>query len=174
MGFSERLYSFLLTLSHPRAFLGAYKEPIQQAFRDRLRNRKSIIRFCSATFFDLFRSALSAHLDNRRPGENRFTAPGAYFFCVAAMLFLGRFELHSDDTGVIVFFILAFTFMLGFALPRRALLWALTGLCVPAADILWGSTKIPGFYWIPVFVTFVGLAGSYAGVAFRKMLARPS
>jgi hypothetical protein len=53
------------------------------------------------------------------------TTLACYLFCTAADAFLGRYELHTDDTGVEVFFILLATFVLGCWHPRRAWQWAL-------------------------------------------------
>ena len=43
----------------------------------------------------------------------RISGFACYGFCVAAGAFLAYFELHTDDTGLEVFFILAITFLLG-------------------------------------------------------------
>ncbi|MEO7145200.1 MAG: hypothetical protein ABI165_17020, partial [Bryobacteraceae bacterium] len=96
-------------------------------------------------------------------------------FCAAAMAFLARFELHTDDTGVEVFFIFAGTFILGCLHPRRAWLWCLVAWSVPAAELLWGPSSpelnnIAAILKVAAFVTAVGLAGSYSGVLLRKMV----
>ena len=98
------------------------------------------------------------------------TTAAAYLFCLAAMFFLGRFELRTDDSGVVVFFVLAITFVLGCLHPRHAWQWAAAGLCVPAADLFWGTTKSTDILLIALFVTAIGLAGSYAGVLMRKIV----
>lgn len=171
MSTSERVYAILLKLLYPRIFLHEYREPLEQAFRDQICAIKmghyGLARLWLRTLIDLFRSAPAEHWN-----QMKFTAPIAYLLCLSAMLFLGRLELHSDDTGVIVFMTLGATFVLGCIHPSRALLWALIGLCIPAAEMMFGSTRIKGFYWIPVFITCVGLAGSYSGAFIRKILAR--
>jgi hypothetical protein len=101
----------------------------------------------------------------------------AYLFCLAAGLFLASFELHTDDTGVEVLFILLFTFVLGCWQPRHAWQWALlVGPWAPAAD-LWqlnfGITKpalehTGGLLLVTGVVIALGLAGSYAGALLRK------
>ena len=103
----------------------------------------------------------------------------AYLFCLAVGLFLARFELHTDDTGVEVFLILLFTFVLGCSKPRHAWQWALlVGPWAPAAD-LWqlnfGTAKpdlshTGGLLLLTGVVIALGLAGSYAGALLRKGL----
>ena len=93
------------------------------------------------------------------------------------MLFLGRVESRSDDSGVIVCLVLLLTFTLGWLHPRRAWLWSVTGWSVPAADVLFRSPippalHIPGPLLLLAFMTVVGLAGSYAAALLRS-LARP-
>ena len=100
----------------------------------------------------------------------------AYVLWMAAGAFLMRFELRTDDTGVLVFFVLLTNFLLGSLHPRRAWQWALlVAACVPSADLIFGrpghpmalddAAKIFGF------LTVVGLIGAYAGVLLRKALA---
>lgn len=94
-----------------------------------------------------------------------------YAFCLAAGAFLGRYELHTDDTGVEVFFILLATFVLGCWHPRHAWQWALlVGPCAPAADWIFKSGQT-GLLGITVAVIAFGLVGSYAGVLLRKGLS---
>jgi hypothetical protein len=92
----------------------------------------------------------------------------AYGFCLAAGLFLGRYELHTDDTGVEVFLIFLLTFVLGCWHPRHAWQWALlVGPCAPAADLLFG-TRSWGLVSIAAVVIVIGLLGSYAGALLRR------
>ena len=93
-----------------------------------------------------------------------FLTPAAYVFCFLAMLFVGRLELRSDDTGVVVGLVLLVTLILGALDPKRAWKWALAGWCVPMAELIWGHTGIRDLVLITGFLTIVGLAGSYAGV----------
>jgi hypothetical protein len=94
-----------------------------------------------------------------------------YAFCLAAGAFLGRYELHTDDTGVEVFFILLATFVLGCWHPRRAWQWALlVGPCAPAADWIFKAGQT-GLLGITAAVIAFGLVGTYAGVFFRKGIA---
>jgi hypothetical protein len=102
----------------------------------------------------------------------KLVSAACYLFCAVIIAFLARLELHSDDTGVEVFFILLSTFLLGCWHPVRAWQWALlVGLAVPAADWI-GRTPRPGIdFAVPAFVIAVGLAGSYAGVFVRRAIA---
>ena len=97
----------------------------------------------------------------------------ALIFAIAAAVFLGRFELRSDDTGVEVALILLFTFILGCWQPKRAWLVALLGSSVPLAQLFFGPpTSKPWLHLGPIAaVTLVlGLAGSFAGVLARRLL----
>ena len=128
------------------------------------------------TIADFVSSVVAALLaDKGRHGMKNITAMAAYLFCLAAMIFIGKFELHTDDSGVVVFFVLAMTFILGCMHPRRAWLWALSALCVPAADLFWGASNPDlnhpaSLLMLALVVTGLGLAGSYSGLLFRKIL----
>ena len=105
------------------------------------------------------------------------TALAAFVFGLVAAIFLGRFELHSDDAGVEVFFILLFTFMLGCWYPKRAWLVSLLGLSIPIAELIWGQPRpslnhTSGLAILAGFVAVIGVAGSYSGVLIRKFLLR--
>ena len=94
----------------------------------------------------------------------------AYVVWLPAILFLGRFELHTDDTGVEVFFLLAITFVLGLLHPRHAWQWALlVGPCIPAAQLFFGHPRNAGGTALLLgFVIALGFAGAYAGALLRK------
>ena len=107
----------------------------------------------------------------------KISSIAAYLFCLAVGLFLASFELHTDDTGVEVFFILLFTFVLGCWHPRHAWQWALlVGPWAPAADVWqlnFGTAKpdlshTGGLLLLTGVVIAMGLAGSYAGALLRK------
>lgn len=90
----------------------------------------------------------------------------AYALWLPATLFLARFELHTDDTGVEVAFLLAITFILGLLHPRRAWQWALmVGPAIPAADLLTGKSAPAAL--LPIVIA-IGLVGAYAGALLRK------
>jgi hypothetical protein len=94
-----------------------------------------------------------------------------YAFALAAGAFLGRFELHTDDTGVEVFFILMATFVLGCCHPRHAWQWALlVGLWIPAADWIFKPAQT-GLLAVGAVVILISLAGSYLGALVRKGFA---
>lgn len=100
----------------------------------------------------------------------------AYVLWIAAAAFLMRFELHSDDAGVIAFFILLATCLLGSLHPRHAWQWAfLVGPAVPAADLIFGSShqpfELPDAGKLFAFVVAIGLVGAYLGVLLRKTLS---
>lgn len=93
----------------------------------------------------------------------------AYGFWLAATLFLGYFELHTDDTGVEVGLLLVITFLLGTLHPRHAWQWALlVGPAIPAAQVLFGRPQAGGgMALLLLFVVALGLAGSYTGALLR-------
>ncbi|HEY7393044.1 MAG TPA: hypothetical protein VH640_31280 [Bryobacteraceae bacterium] len=90
----------------------------------------------------------------------------AYLFALAAGAFLGRFELHSDDTGVEVAILLAACFVLGWLHPRHAWQWAvIVGLWIPAAELAFRRPPVnASSLLVAAFVLGIGLAGSYMGV----------
>ncbi|MBV9507771.1 MAG: hypothetical protein JO323_22475 [Acidobacteriia bacterium] len=94
----------------------------------------------------------------------------AYSFSIAAGAFLGHFELHTDDTGVEVLFILLATFLLGCLRPAHAWQWSpLVGLWIPGAELLFNKAPVnASTASVAAFVLAIGLAGSYLGVIARK------
>lgn len=101
----------------------------------------------------------------------KVTAILAYALWLPAVLFLGRFELHTDDTGVEVFFLLAITFVLGALQPAHAWQWALlVGPCIPIAQLLFGHPERSVIAVLLPLVIAIGLAGSYAGVGLRRAI----
>ena len=105
----------------------------------------------------------------------KLTTLAVYLLCLLGGAFLGRFELHTDDTGVEVFFLIAITFLLGFLHPREAWQWSLlVPLWIPAAQLFFGRPR-PALTWssllLVAFVCLVGLGGSYGGVALRRMIS---
>ena len=102
----------------------------------------------------------------------RLLSAAAYLFCALAIAFVARLELHSDDTGVEVFFILVTTLILGFWHPARAWQWALlVGITVPAAGWIWRTPRPAIDLLVPAFVIGVGLGGSYTGVLLRRIFS---
>ena len=104
-------------------------------------------------------------------GFMKLTGIMAYVFWIPAVLFLGRYELRTDDTGVELFFVLLITFILGSLHPRHAWQWALlVGPCIPAAEWIFGHPQ-PGVMPVVLLIVVVlGLAGSYAGAGLRRVI----
>jgi hypothetical protein len=102
----------------------------------------------------------------------KLISAASYLFCAIAIAFLSRLELHSNDTGVEVFCILLCTFLLGCWHPARAWQWALLiGLTLPAAGWIWRTPRPTVDFTVPAFVIAVGMAGGYAGVLIRRIMA---
>jgi hypothetical protein len=106
----------------------------------------------------------------------KLTDIAAYVLWAASGAFLMRFELHSDDAGVIALFILMATCLLGSLHPHRAWQWALlVGPCVPAADLIFGSPHarfpLSDAAKLTAFVVAIGLVGAYLGVLLRKTVS---
>lgn len=96
----------------------------------------------------------------------------AYGLAIASGAFLLRFELNSDDAGIIALFILLSTCILGSLHPQRAWQWTLlVAPAVPVADLLFRSTHTlspSDTARLAAFVLSVGLIGAYLGVLLRK------
>ncbi|HEY0794784.1 MAG TPA: hypothetical protein VGD64_03280 [Acidisarcina sp.] len=175
MTLSERLYGLLLGV-FPSSFLAAYREPMQQAFRDQLRECAgglARLGLWAHTLRDLAGSAAAAHV--REGTLPALVGSGfVYLLAMAGTLLLGRLELHTDDDGVVVGFILAGSFVLGCLRPRRAWLWSCFGLCVPLVDHVWATPQRPamgagGTALLAAFVLFVGSVGSWSAFLLRRM-----
>lgn len=94
-----------------------------------------------------------------------------YSFCFIAMALLARYELRTDDAGIVAGLIVVITFVLGCLHPRHAWQWALlVGPAVPAADLLFRSASPRDMLLLTGFVLVLGFAGSYAGVVARKVI----
>lgn len=102
------------------------------------------------------------------------TAP-TFLLWSAAALFLARFELHTDDTGVEVALLLLFTFSLAFWRPRHPAWIASLALAIPAAELLAGlsrphAPKLPTLAGVAALTAALGLAGAFSGSLLRKSL----
>lgn len=172
----ERVYRFLLRW-YPASFRREYEEPMLQLFRDQSRNAQKAARSWTHwrnTFFDTARSSVSLHIENMMRGKMGLNLLSALLFGIAAMIFLGRFELRSDDAGVAVFLILLFTFILGCWLPRYAWMISLLGLSVPFAELVWGRPQphlnhTTDLALLAGFVLLVGAVGAASGAWVRRM-----
>ena len=102
---------------------------------------------------------------------SQLTVPVAGLLCAAAMVFLGYFELHTDDTGVEVAALGACAFVLGSLDPRRAWLWpSLVGASIPGAELLFGKREIHGgLAGVAAFVLAVSLIAGLTGAFARRM-----
>ena len=96
----------------------------------------------------------------------------AGLFAIAAAIFLGRFELHSDDTGVEVAFLLLFTFILGFWQPKYAWLYSFIGLGIPVAELAWGQPPLKKAALIGLFVMVISITGTVCGVLARRLVTQ--
>ena len=104
----------------------------------------------------------------------------AYFFAAAFSIWLGRVELHTDDTGILVGLIGIGGFVLAMVEPRRPWLW---GLIVPAGVILvevWNyafGARNPhtggpmGLCAIAAITIGVACAGAYLGAVLRPHIS---
>ena len=105
------------------------------------------------------------------------------FFALSLSAWLGRAELHTDDTGVLVGAIGLGGFLLAMVEPRRPWVW---GVIVPAGVILveaWhlfsGSSNpsmggAGGLLAIAVLTITVASLGSYIGAYIRRSVAAGS
>ena len=156
----------ILTLLYPKSFRSQYQGLMEQAFRDQLRDAKHPRRLWLNALIDILKSAPSLHLE-----ENMQTI-AAGIFAIAAALFLGRFELHTDDTGVEVAFVLLFTFILGFWQPKYAWLFAFIGLSIPAAELGWGQPGLKKAALIALVVMTISITGTVCGVFARRLVTK--
>jgi hypothetical protein len=92
--------------------------------------------------------------------------------CLAAMLFMGYFELHTDDTGVEVGALCVCAFVLGCLDPRRAWLWPLlVAASIPGAELLFGKGGLHGgLPGVAAFVLVVALIAGLTGAGARRMI----
>ena len=184
------LYRCLLRL-YPSAYARRYREPMEQAFRDQLRaagSRRERFQVIAAALADLARSIPAVYSQERNLPMKSLKPHGVALFIVM-ILFLGRFELHSDDTGMVLFFTLLFAFVLAYLQPAWARLWALVGLCVPLAHIVIRPGHVVverqpahlspvDLALIALLMVAVGSAGSFVGSRLRRSMlpsgARPT
>jgi hypothetical protein len=111
--------------------------------------------------------------------SSRATTFLAALLASAACLFLARFELHTDDTGVEVFLLLAAGLVLGTIHPRHAWVWGLAlGSSIVLANV-WnlqfgharpGPATAPGLALLELVTVMIATAGAYGGVFLRSLL----
>jgi|SRR5690348_12517981 len=92
----------------------------------------------------------------------------AVFFGVALSIWLGRADLHTDDTGILVGLIGCGGALLALVEPRRPWIW---GLLVPAGVITVELWRGPGLQVLAIAgVTIaVASAGAYLGALVRRL-----
>jgi len=181
----EWFYRRLLSL-YPKSYLRDYREPMEQAFRDQLRvagSRFGRLKVTIAALADIVRSVPQVHRQERKVPMKSLKIHVLALF-VVMVLFLGRFELHSDDAGMVVFFTLLFAFVLAYLQPAWARLWALVGLCVPLAHIVIrpglvvvepqpAHLSTVDFALIAILMVAVGSTGSFLGTRIRRAMLPP-
>jgi hypothetical protein len=108
---------------------------------------------------------------------NRLRSLAALFFALAFSIWLGRADLHTDDTGILVGLIGCGGLLLALVEPRRPWRW---GLIVPAGVILvefWNLLTGPhnphtggplGVTAIAAITIAIASAGSYLGAFVRR------
>ena len=103
----------------------------------------------------------------------RFHLFAALFFALSFSAWLGRAELHTDDTGIMVGLMGIGGFLAAMVEPRHPWLW---GLIVPAGVILVNVWKIQSggvgsVLGIAGFTITVASIGAYAGAFIRRSAA---
>ena len=166
----------LLTRLYPAEFRRQYQHPMQQAFRDHLARAGTPAQRAALwiwTLSDLARGVTVEHIESWKTERIQTMKIAAYVLFLTILILLGRYELRTDDTGMVVFFILLSAFVLTWMNPERRWLWSLVGWCVPAAEQFWGR-PLPGLpdlksrLLLLAFVTGVGLVGSFAASLLRR------
>jgi hypothetical protein len=67
--------------------------------------------------------------------KQNLQASGAYLLALLFAIFITNGDLHTDDTQIVVMFLLIFGFILGFAQPQRAWRWVVVlGLPIPIVE----------------------------------------
>jgi hypothetical protein len=94
---------------------------------------------------------------------------GCVFFGLTFAAWLGRAEMRTDDTGILVGLIAICAFLLSLLEPRRPWVW---GVIVPSGIILvdvWRHKESMGsLLAIAGFTIAIGCAGAYAGAFIRQ------
>jgi hypothetical protein len=103
----------------------------------------------------------------------QFRLVAAWFFALAFSAWLGRAEMHTDDTGILVGLIGIGGFLLSIVEPRRPWMW---GVILPSGIIfvnVWRhSITVGGLFAIAGFTIAIGCAGAYAGALVRRATAQ--
>ena len=96
----------------------------------------------------------------------------AWILAAGLCLFLGRFELHTDDTGVLLGFLILSGALVALLDPRRPWLWGLLlGAAIVVADV-WAS-RFGSTWWnlpaIGAVATAAAMAGAYTAALVRRL-----
>jgi hypothetical protein len=102
----------------------------------------------------------------------RLHMAAAFFFALTFSAWLGRAEMHTDDTGILVGLIGLGGFFLSLFEPRCPWLW---GTIVPGGIILVNVWRKPenvnGLFAIAGVTLGIAFVGSYAGAFVRRHMA---
>lgn len=106
----------------------------------------------------------------------RFQLFAALFFALTLSAWLGRAELHTDDTGILVGLIGMGGFLLAMVEPRRPWMW---GIIVPAGVILvevWNHLQkkangVGDLLGIAAFTITIACIGAYIGAFIRRRIS---
>lgn len=178
MRIHERLFR-LLTRCYPAAFRREYQDPMLQAFRDHLAGANTPAKRAALWIWalsDFVRSIPAEHIERWKTERWQAMKIAAYVLFPIILILLGRYELHTDDAGMVVFFILLSAFVLTCMNPERRWIWSLVGWCAPAAEQFWGKPlaglpDLKSRLMLLAFVTVVGLVGSFAAIFLRRSTA---
>jgi len=96
----------------------------------------------------------------------------AWVLAAALCLFLARFELHTDDTGVLLGFLIVSGAIVALVDPRRPWLWGLLlGAAIVLADL--SAARFGSPWWslpaIGAVATAAAMAGAYAAAMVRRL-----
>ena len=94
----------------------------------------------------------------------QFQMISAAFFAMALSAWLGRVELHTDDTGILVGLLALGSLLAAMVEPRRPWIW---GIVAPAGIIAVNAWNHHGVLGIAAFTIAVATAASYLGAFVR-------
>lgn len=105
----------------------------------------------------------------------RFELLAALFFALSLSAWLGRAELRTDDTGILIALIGLGGFVVAMIEPQHPWIW---GIIVPAGIIVVNvrkldHTRILGVLGIAAVTVTVGCLGAYMGAFVRRRISNP-
>ena len=97
----------------------------------------------------------------------------AWILAAGLCLFLARFELHTDDTGVLLGFLILSGALVALVDPRRPWVWGLLlGGAIVVADLL--AARFGSPWWslpaVGAVATAAAMAGAYAVAMVRRLV----